>query len=78
MQITTARLHKNYPKQKILVLCMLPHSSYLLQLPDVGCFASLKRAYYAEIENWSLDHASQERNLLTSFLNYFWQGDYKG
>jgi hypothetical protein len=30
---------------KIVTLCMPPHSSHLLQLLDVGCFASLKKAY---------------------------------
>jgi hypothetical protein len=29
---------------------MPPHSSYLLQLLDVGCFSPLKRAYSREIE----------------------------
>jgi hypothetical protein len=29
---------------------MPPHSSYLLQLLDVGCFSPLKRAYSLEIE----------------------------
>lgn len=30
---------------------MLPHSSYLLQPLDVGCFSPLKRAYSREIES---------------------------
>ena len=29
---------------------MLPHSSYLLQLLDAGCFLLLKRAYSREIK----------------------------
>jgi hypothetical protein len=29
----------------IIVLCMPPHSSHLLQLLDIGCFSVLKRSY---------------------------------
>ena len=37
---------QNYCKEnKIITLCMPPHSSHLLQPLDVGCFAPLKRAY---------------------------------
>jgi len=32
-------------EHKIIVLCMPPHSSHLLQPCDVGCFAPLKRFY---------------------------------
>lgn len=34
----------------IIVLCMPPHSSHLLQPLDVTCFAVLKRAYGREVE----------------------------
>ena len=30
---------------------MLPHSSYLLQPLDVGCFSPLKRAYSCKVES---------------------------
>jgi hypothetical protein len=30
---------------------MLPHSSYLLQPLDVGCFSLLKRAYSRELDS---------------------------
>jgi hypothetical protein len=48
--------HKFYQycnEQKIITLCMPPHLSHLLQPLDIGCFAPLKRAYYAEIDSWS-------------------------
>lgn len=32
-------------EMKIILLCMPPHSSHLLQPLDVGCFSPLKRAY---------------------------------
>lgn len=35
----------------ILTLCMLAHSSHLLQPLDVGCFGPLKKAYSRQIEN---------------------------
>ncbi|KAL9561247.1 hypothetical protein ACKAV7_014602 [Fusarium commune] len=36
---------------KIITLCMPPHSSHLLQPLDVGCFGLLKGAYGREIEH---------------------------
>lgn len=36
--------------QSIIVLCMPPHSSHLLQPLDVGCFSVLKRSYGKRIE----------------------------
>ncbi|RKK76286.1 hypothetical protein BFJ68_g18047 [Fusarium oxysporum] len=36
---------------KIITLCMPPHSSHLLQPLDVGCFSVLKQAYGREIEH---------------------------
>jgi hypothetical protein len=40
-----------YAKQNsIIVLCMLPHSSHILQPLDVSCFAVLKRRYGRAIE----------------------------
>jgi hypothetical protein len=47
------QFHKYCEEQKIITLCMPPHSSHLLQPLDVGCFAPLKRAYSAEIDSWS-------------------------
>jgi hypothetical protein len=37
-------------ENKIVTLCMPPHSSHLLQPLDVGCFGLLKKAYGLEIE----------------------------
>jgi hypothetical protein len=37
-------------EQRIITLCMPPHSSHLLQPLDVGCFAPLKRAYSHQIQ----------------------------
>jgi hypothetical protein len=36
----------------IITLCLPPHSSYLTQLLDVGCFSVLKRAYGRQIETF--------------------------
>jgi hypothetical protein len=42
---------KKYCKDnKIVTLCMPPHSSHLLQPLDVGCFAPLKKAYGRQVE----------------------------
>jgi hypothetical protein len=38
-------------ENKIVSLCMPPHSSHLLQPLDVGCFSSLKTAYGRQVEN---------------------------
>jgi hypothetical protein len=39
-----------YKENKIITLCMPPHSSHLLQPLDVGCFAPLKKAYRRQAE----------------------------
>ena len=43
-------------ESKIITLYMPPHSSHLLQPPDVGCFSPLKRAYGDEISGLARDH----------------------
>jgi len=39
-------------EHSIIILCMLPHSSHLLQPLDVGCFVVLKRSYERQIEGY--------------------------
>ncbi|KAJ3534342.1 hypothetical protein NM208_g7577 [Fusarium decemcellulare] len=49
-------------ENKIIRLCMPPHSSHLLQPLDVGCFNVLKQAYGREIERLircSITHVSK-------------------
>jgi hypothetical protein len=49
-------------ENKIITLCMPPHSSHLLQPLDVGCFGPLKKAYGREIEHLikcSITHISK-------------------
>jgi hypothetical protein len=36
-------------EKKIITLCMPPHSSHLLQPPDVACFSPLNRLYGDEV-----------------------------
>ena len=36
---------------KIITVCMPPHSSHLLQPLDVGCFSPLKKAYRRQAKN---------------------------
>jgi hypothetical protein len=47
------KFHDYCTEQRIITLCMPPHSSHLLQPLDVGCFGPLKRAYSAELDDWS-------------------------
>ncbi|KAM6508252.1 hypothetical protein FALCPG4_18988 [Fusarium falciforme] len=49
-------------ENKIITLCMPPHSSHLLQPLNVGCFGLLKKAYGREIERLircSITHVSK-------------------
>jgi hypothetical protein len=65
-------LHEFYKyckEEKIIVLCMPPHSSHLLQLLDVGCFSPLKRAYSNEIN--SLSQYSTKKIKKEAFLPAF-------
>lgn len=48
-QLTKFELHCQ--KYNIIILYMLLHSSYYLQLLDVSCFRPLKQAYGHQIEN---------------------------
>ena len=53
----------------IITLCMPPHSSYLLQPLDVGCFAVLKRSYRRQIEGYmrnGVNHIDKE-DFLTAY-----------
>jgi hypothetical protein len=57
-------------ENKIITLCMPPHSSHLLQPLDVGCFNLLKKAYGREIEHLircSITHVSK-----TEFFSAFY------
>jgi hypothetical protein len=48
---------QDYCKEnKIITLCIPPHSSHLLQPLDVACFAPLKRAYSDEISALARQH----------------------
>jgi hypothetical protein len=37
--------------KNIITICMLPHSSHLLQSLDVRCFAQLKNAYGRQLKD---------------------------
>jgi hypothetical protein len=55
--------HKYCEEEKIIVLCIPPHSSHLLQPLNVGCFSPLKQAYSDEISSrWALGHSDIEGN----------------
>ena len=41
---------------KIITLCMPPHSSHLLQPLDLGCFSPLKKAYGRQAEDLMRNH----------------------
>ena len=46
----TPRFDEICEKNRVIPICMPPHSSYLLQPLDIGCFAVLKRAYGRLVE----------------------------
>jgi len=51
----------------IIVLCMPPHSSHLLQPLDVGCFSVLKRSYGRLVEgkmSLGVNHIDKQEFLL--------------
>ncbi|KAL9568850.1 hypothetical protein ACKAV7_006995 [Fusarium commune] len=60
-------------ENKIITLCMPPHSSHLLQPLDVGCFGPLKMAYGREIEHLircSITHISKTEFFLAFYAAY--------
>ena len=62
-------------ENKIITLCMPPHSSHILQPLDVGCFAPLKRAYGREIRGLALDYISRtnKKAFIATFAKVFKQ-----
>jgi hypothetical protein len=50
-------------EQKIITLCMPPHSSHLLQPLDVGCFGPLKQAYGRQVEGLMRMHINHVSKL---------------
>ena len=60
-------------ENKIITLCMPPHSSHILQPLDVGCFAPLKRAYSKEIRVLATDHIGRidKKAFMASFAKVF-------
>ena len=60
-------------QNKIITLCMPPHSSHILQPLDVGCFAPLKRAYSKEIRVLATDHINHidKKAFIASFARVF-------
>ena len=47
----SAQFQQYCTDNKVIALCMPPHSSHLLQPLDVGCFSPLKSSYGKQIEN---------------------------
>jgi hypothetical protein len=57
---------------KIITLCMPPHSSHILQPLDVACFAPLKKVYSGQIENLvraRISHITKE-DFFPAFLKH--------
>jgi hypothetical protein len=63
------KFYKYCKEEKIIVLCMPPYLSYLLQLLNIGCFSPLKRAYSDEIN--SLAQYSTKKIKKEAFLLAF-------
>lgn len=62
----TPEFDKYCAENKIITLCMPPHTSHLLQPLDVGCFSPLKRAYgrqVNELARQSVFHIDKEEFL---------------
>jgi hypothetical protein len=60
-------------ENKIVTLCMPPHSSHILQPLDVVCLAPLKRAYSKEIRVLALDYIGRidKKAFIATFAKVF-------
>ena len=47
----TPKFDEIYEQNRVIPICMPPHSSHLLQPLDIGCFAVLKRSYGRLVES---------------------------
>jgi hypothetical protein len=63
------KFYKYCEEEKIIVLCMPPYLSHLLQLLDVGCFSPLKQVYGDKIN--SLAQYSTKKIKKEAFLLAF-------
>jgi hypothetical protein len=63
------KFYKFCKEEKIIILCMPPYSSYLLQPLNVGCFSPLKQAYSNKIN--SLAQYSTKKIKKEAFLLAF-------
>jgi len=60
-------------ENKIICLCMPPHSSHILQPLDVGCFSPLKKVYSRQVEQLMrsrINHITKTE-FLPAFINAF-------
>ncbi len=55
---SSAEFDRHCKDNKIITLCMPPHSSHLLQPLDVGCFSPLKVAYGRQAERLIRNHVN--------------------
>ena len=58
--------------KNIIIICMPPHSSRLLQPLDVGCFSPLKRAYSRQIEGLIKSHINHVVTAWSRWLGITW------
>jgi hypothetical protein len=60
-------------ENKVITLCMPPHTSHILQPLDVGCFAPLKQAYKGEINVLANSHITHidKKAFLAAFNQVF-------
>ena len=66
--------HTYCETNKIIALCLPPHSSHLTQPLDVSCFGLLKRAYGDEINAFvmsSITHITKDEFLIAFRAAYF-------
>lgn len=69
----SSEFEKYCQAQKIITLCMPPHSSHFLQPLDVGCFGPLKASYSKQIEKMmrmQITHITKD-DFLAAFLEAF-------
>ena len=71
---TSEKFHTYCETNKIIPLCLPPHSSHLTQPLDIGCFGPLKRAYGDEINTFimaSITHITKDEFLIAFRAAYF-------
>ena len=49
----------------IILYCLLPNATHILQPCDVGLFSSMKKAWSSAVKKWQMDHIGENKEVFS-------------